>query len=116
MESGINGRAIDFAKFGRLFLNEGNWNGVQLVPAEWVDESTRLDTTTDPAPQYQYFWWVNTEVIGKHHYYAAGKHGQYIYIVPDQNLIFVRFGRTDPYRHWEDIFEVLTECIATLDQ
>jgi hypothetical protein len=36
--------------------------------------------------------------------------------VPDQNLIFVRFGRTDPYRHWEDIFEVLTECIATLDQ
>jgi CubicO group peptidase (beta-lactamase class C family) len=33
MESGINGRAIDFAKFGRLFLNEGNWNGVQLVSA-----------------------------------------------------------------------------------
>lgn len=60
MESGINGRAIDFAKFGRLFLNNGNWNGVQLIPAEWVDESTRLDTTTDPAPQYQYFWWVKS--------------------------------------------------------
>lgn len=116
MESGINGRAIDFAKFGRLFLNEGNWNGVQLIPAEWVDESNRLDTTTDPAPQYQYFWWVNAEVTGKHHYYAAGKHGQYIYIVPEQNLIFVRFGRTDPYRHWDDIFEVLAKCIATLNQ
>jgi CubicO group peptidase (beta-lactamase class C family) len=116
MESGINGRAIDFAKFGRLFLNEGNWNGLQLVSAEWVDESTRLDTTTDPAPQYQYFWWVNSEVTGKHHYYAAGKHGQYIYIVPEQNLIFVRFGRTDPFRHWEDIFEILAECISTLDQ
>jgi len=116
MESGINGRAIDFAKFGRLFLNEGNWNGVQLVPAEWVDESTRLDTTTDPAPQYQYFWWVNAGITGGHHYYAAGKHGQYIYIVSEQNLIFVRFGRIDPYRHWDDIFEVLAERIATLDQ
>jgi CubicO group peptidase (beta-lactamase class C family) len=115
MESGINGRAIDFAKFGRLFLNEGNWNGVQLVPTEWVDESTRLDITTDPAPQYQYFWWVNAEITGKHHYYAAGKHGQFIYIVPEQNLIFVRFGRTDPFRHWDDIFEVLAERIATLD-
>jgi CubicO group peptidase (beta-lactamase class C family) len=114
MESGINGRAIDFAKFGRLFLDEGNWNGTQLIPAEWVDESTRRDTTTDPAPQYQYFWWVNSKVTDKHHYFAAGKHGQYIYIVPEQNLIFVRFGRTDPYRHWVDIFEMLAERIAAV--
>jgi CubicO group peptidase (beta-lactamase class C family) len=115
MESGINGRAIDFAKFGRLYLNKGNWNGVQLIPVEWVDDSTRRDTTTDPAPQYQYFWWVNTKVTDKHHFYAAGKHGQYIYIVPEQNLIFVRFSRTDPYRHWDDIFEMLAERIANLD-
>ena len=116
MESGINGRAIDFAKFGRLFLNKGNWNGAQLIPAEWVDESTRRDTTTDPAPHYQYFWWVNTNVTDSHHLYAVGKHGQFIYIVPEQNLIFVRFGRTDPYRHWDDIFEMLAERIAVLDQ
>jgi CubicO group peptidase (beta-lactamase class C family) len=116
MESGINGQAIDFTKFGWLFLNEGNWNGVQLIPAEWVDESTRLDTATDPAPEYQYFWWVNAKVTGKHNYYAAGKHGQYIYIVPEQNLIFVRFGRTDPYRHWDELFEGLTERIASQDQ
>ena len=116
MESGINGRAIDFAKFGRLFLKEGNWNNFQVVPTEWVEESTRLDTTTDPAPQYQYFGWVTAKVTGKHHYYAAGKHGQFIYIVPEQNLVFVRFGRTDPYRHWDELFEVLVERIATLDQ
>jgi len=116
MESGINGRAIDFAKFGRLFLNEGNWNGVQLVPVEWVDESTRLDTATDPAPQYQYSWWVNAEFIGKHHYYAAGKHGQYIYIVPEQNMIFVRFGRTDPYRQWDSVFEELAARISALSE
>jgi len=116
MESGINGRAIDFAKFGRLYLNEGNWNGAQLIPVEWVDESTRLDTSTDPAPDYQYFWWVNAKVTGQHHFYAAGKHGQFIYIVPEQNLMFVRFGRTDPYRHWDDVFEMLAGRIATINK
>lgn len=116
MESGINGRAIDFAKFGRLFLNEGSWNGTQLIPAEWVNESTRRDTITDPAPQYQYFWWVNAQVTDKHHYFAVGKHGQYIYILPEQNMIFVRFGRTDPYRHWVDMFEILAGRIATINR
>lgn len=116
MESGINGRAIDFAKFGRLFLNGGNWNGKQRIPAEWVKESTLGDTTTDPAPHYQYFWWVNAKVTDKHHYYALGKHGQYIYIMPEQNLVFVRFGRTDPYHHWVDLFEILSERILTFSQ
>ena len=114
MESGINGRAIDFAKFGRLFLNRGNWNGTQLVPAAWVDASTRLDTRTDPAPFYQYFWWINTDARG-HHYLASGKHGQKIYIVPEQRLIFVRFGKADPYRHWEDLFEDLAGRMAAAD-
>ena len=51
----------------------------------------------------------------KHHFFAAGKHGQYIYIVPEQNLIFVRFGRTDPFRHWVDVFEILAERMAGLN-
>ncbi len=116
MESGINGRPIDFAKFGRLFVNRGIWNGRQLIPAAWVNISTRRDTITDPVPQYQYFWWVNSELVGKHHYYTAGQHGQYIYIVPEHNMIFVRFGRTDPFRHWVDIFEMLAERIAAINQ
>ena len=33
MESGINARAIDLAKFGRLYLNRGEWNGKQVVEA-----------------------------------------------------------------------------------
>lgn len=111
LESGINGRAIDFAKFGRLFLHGGNWNGTQLIPAEWVAASTRLDTTTDPAPEYQYFWWVN-ERAPAHHFFAAGKHGQFIYLLPEQNLMFVRFGRTDPNRNWITVFEQLAAQLA----
>jgi CubicO group peptidase (beta-lactamase class C family) len=114
MESGINGRAIDFAKFGRLFLNNGNWNGKQVISRSWVDESTRLDTLSDPAAHYQYFWWINPGASGKHHFFAAGKHGQYIYVVPELNLMMLRFGKTDPYRNWPDFFESIADRINTV--
>ena len=114
METGINGRAIDFAKFGRLYLKRGNWNGVQLIPAEWVDESTRRDTATDPAENYQYFWWLNAKVKHSHHFFAAGKHGQYIYISPEQDLIMLRFGKADRYGWWDDIFANLANRLANL--
>ena len=39
----LNARAIDFAKFGQLFLNKGNWNGKQIIPERWVIESTTRD-------------------------------------------------------------------------
>ena len=42
MESGINARAIDFAKFGRLYLNNGSWNGEQIVPSAWVENPPRI--------------------------------------------------------------------------
>ncbi len=115
MESGINGRAIDFAKFGRLFLRRGDWEGTQVIPASWVNASTALDTTGDPAPEYQYLWWVNAEAsegLERPHFFAAGKHGQYIYVIPEQELVFVRFGRSDWYRRWDDFFESLAEQIV----
>ena len=59
MESGLNARAMDFARFGRLFLNEGRAGDRQVVPAAWVEEATRVDVTTDPSAHYQYFWWID---------------------------------------------------------
>jgi CubicO group peptidase (beta-lactamase class C family) len=68
MESGLNGRAIDFAKFGSLFLHEGTWNGQQLISKKWVIESTAPDPA-DARPwlshqdwknaggYYKYQWW-----------------------------------------------------------
>jgi CubicO group peptidase (beta-lactamase class C family) len=91
-ESGINGRAIDFARFGLLFLRNGrNANDEEVVPEDWVAEATAEDTTTDPAARYQYWWWVDTERDGR--YYAAGNKGQYIYVAPDKDVVVVRMGR-----------------------
>jgi CubicO group peptidase (beta-lactamase class C family) len=78
MESGINGRAIDFAKFGRLYLNRGKWNGKRVVPTNWVDQSTRVDTSTDPADFYQYFWWIDVARPERGRFMARGNLGQFV--------------------------------------
>ena len=105
MESGLNGRAIDFAKFGRLYLRGGEWEGRQIVPAAWVEESTRPDALSDPNPYYQYFWWLNPNQPG--HFFAHGKLGQYIYIIPEQNLLILRFGRSERGQRFTELFEDL---------
>jgi len=107
MESGINARAIDFAKFGRLFLHNGNWNGAQVVPAEWVAESTQADMSVDYASYYyddfifadgqgyyKYMWWGIQRDEQNYDFMALGNHGQYIYISPQKNLIILRFGES----------------------
>lgn len=88
---GINARAVDFAKLGWLYLNEGRNGGVQVVPAAFVDEATRADTTTDPASHYQYYWWIDED---RNSYYAQGDHCQYIYVAPAADLVLVRHGRS----------------------
>ncbi len=109
MESGINARAIDFAKFGRLYLNQGEWNGQQVVPASWVEESTRLDTSTDPADFYQYFWWVDVVRPERGRFLARGNYGQFIYVVPDKDLVIVRFGEDWGYNRWPELLRSIAD-------
>ena len=58
LQAGLNGRAIDFAKLGALYLHRGVWRGRQLVPHRWVADSTSADTRTDPSPRFEYDWWT----------------------------------------------------------
>jgi CubicO group peptidase (beta-lactamase class C family) len=115
MESGVNARARDFARFGMLFAKEGNWNGRQLISREWVEESTRPDKSTDPSQDYQYFWWVNTP-DGKNHFSAQGNYGQYIYVAPEKDLVIVRLGKEEGekgYGYWTDLFDQLSTKLDT---
>ncbi|NNC91143.1 MAG: serine hydrolase [Acidimicrobiia bacterium] len=109
MESGINGRAIDFLKLGRLFLNKGRNGDRQVVTAAWVAEATRRDTTTDPAAHYQYFWWVDEEHDA---YYAEGNHGQFIVVVPKQELVILRMGDRYGYDDWGSIFGQIADDLT----
>jgi CubicO group peptidase (beta-lactamase class C family) len=115
MESGVNARARDFARFGMLFAKEGNWRGKQLISRGWVEESTRPDTSMDPSQDYQYFWWVNTP-NGKNHFSAQGNYGQYIYVAPEKDLVIVRLGKEEGekgYGYWTDLFDELSTKLDT---
>ncbi len=89
----INARTIDFAKFGRLYMNHGNWNGKQIVPKWWVDES--LDSSKEGGQRltYHHNWGIGPKKYGS--FYAVGLYGQLIYMYPEKNVIIVRFGKAD---------------------
>jgi CubicO group peptidase (beta-lactamase class C family) len=93
LESGLNARPVDFARFGLLFLHDGEWNGRRIVSEDWVRAATGAEPTAGPASYhgYGYFWWVDVDRPGR--FYALGKYGQYIYVAPDANAVVVRFGR-----------------------
>jgi CubicO group peptidase (beta-lactamase class C family) len=114
MESGINARAIDFAKFGRLYLNNGsNWNGEQVISEKWIKTSTSANSTTDPSIEYQYGWWIYPSQEGvDNHFSARGNLGQVIYIVPEERLVIVRHGYDFGQVNWINLFESVAAATA----
>ena len=118
MESGLNARAADFARFGLLFARDGAWRDRQLVPRAWVRDPTLVPTPAGRAPagSYQYFWWVHDQRRPRARF-ALGKYGQHIYVVPDSDLVLVRFGRDAGYPYWpellDDLARRLDEAAAT---
>lgn len=112
MESGINARAIDYARFGLIFLHNGFWNGAQILPESWVRESTeplRPDPRIwesasfwpDLGGYYKYHWWGINNPDGSYDYWAHGRYDQIIYVAPRKNVVIVRLGDApDPYVSW----------------
>ena len=84
---------LDHARFGLLFLSNGNWNGKQLISEEWIKKAT---SPSDANPNYGYMWWLNNskgkrywKKIPSNIYYASGFGGNYIIIIPDEKIVVV---------------------------
>ena len=97
--TGLELSSRDMAKLGYLYLNHGQWNGKQIVPAAWVDQSTTKHIETKGLMNeaeddgYGYFWWID----GYGGYSAHGFGGQYMFVVPDLDLVAVfTSGLADP--------------------
>jgi len=86
--------ARDWAKFGLLYLHNGNWNGEQLFTKEWVNYITTPTPTSNG--QYGAQFWLNSKNtfkdVPKNMFYADGFQGQRVYVLPDQEMVIVRFG------------------------
>ncbi len=101
----LQARTIDFAKFGRLYLNSGNWEGKQVVSKEWVDYSTHSDPSGNNKHFYNNNWGLGPLKYGS--YFAIGLYGQFLYMYPEKNILIVRLGNTDTGYHptyWKEVF------------
>lgn len=94
--SGFNATAEDFARFGRLFLHGGSWNGVQVVPSAWVATSTAVDSSRHEPEisnwwqmQHTLYWWHPIQPPARE-FYADGSHGQRIYVDPATETVIVQ--------------------------
>ena len=89
-------RPRDMAKIGQLALQRGQWNGTQLVSGAWIDVSTRQHGAFDASPKdgYGYLWWHSTEQwkTPVDMFYANGAGGQFIFVVPQLDLVAVMTG------------------------
>ena len=92
----INSNARDFARLGKLYMHQGNWNGVQILDSSYVKDATSiadlLDEKGNKNVNYGFQFWI-AERQGLYIYYARGLWGQYVICIPEKNMIIVRLGR-----------------------
>jgi CubicO group peptidase (beta-lactamase class C family) len=91
--------ARDMARFGLLYLRNGKWKDTQIVPEDWVKESTRPYTThlfgnDDQHYGYGLMWWTFENLEGEYMYGAFGAGGQRISIFPESNIVLVHLTNT----------------------
>ncbi len=85
----INTNVRNYARFGQLLLQDGQWNGQQLISKQFVEEMR----SPGMVPHYGYSTWIE-DVNKPNYYYYRGHLGQYIFIVPEHNAVIVRLGRS----------------------
>jgi CubicO group peptidase (beta-lactamase class C family) len=85
-------RPQDMAKIGYLYLNDGMWDGKQVISSQWVKASTRKHIDATLLPGYGYQWWIVSPGI----YTAVGYKGQFIIVAPEKNIVAVFTSRLDP--------------------
>ena len=130
--TGLRTTARQMARYGHLWLNRGNWNGEQLLPASFVDEATRNQVTAAGAStflhkRYGFYWWTNdVKPDGKRPwpsappktYTAHGHSANFCFVIPEWNMVAVRMGtiaiaplaRQDAL--WDTFFAKLADAVT----
>ena len=84
----LNSNALDYARFGQLFMDKGNWKGQQLIDSAYVEASLSGDLTD----HYGYSWWLYNTQYKYPVFCMRGVNGQYVISIPELDLVAVRLG------------------------
>lgn len=107
---GLNVTIRDYAKLGLLYLNNGFWNGKQIVPAEWIQKSISQDGPHLQSGEnirsssifgYGYQWWIPIERMGND-YFASGIYNQHIYVNPEKEIVIAKTSANPNFNDPED--------------
>ena len=112
----IASNARDFAKFGKLYKEFGSWNGTQLLDSAFVAKS--IQPRFKDSPQYGYGLWLEN-YKDKEIFYLRGILGQYVIVIPEDDLMIVRLGkdkgeRPEEQHHSNDFYVYLEEVYKML--
>ena len=107
----FNSNARDFARFGKMMLHQGNWNGTQILDTAFV----QLATQGPLVPYYGYSFWLD-DSHGTSVFYQRGILGQYIISIPEYNTVIVRLGHTrippkEGEQHTQDFHLMIDEVL-----
>jgi CubicO group peptidase (beta-lactamase class C family) len=118
--SGLSLTPSDMLKIGKLYLNNGVFDGTQIVSKEWITKATTFKISThniEPfGPEYGYFWWIGIKNNHKY-FFANGYGGQFIVVVPDIELVVVAtnnwsgVGFTTANQQWYSTLSLIIERI-----
>jgi CubicO group peptidase (beta-lactamase class C family) len=93
----FNSNARDFARIGKLYLDSGVWKGDTLIPLDYFLESVKPAPLMEPDGgknnRYGLSWWIIPDYKGLYVYYARGILGQYIFVIPQKDMVIVRLGK-----------------------
>jgi len=120
--AGLQATARDYAKLGYLYLQKGRWDGKQVVPAAWVDKTTRAEKPCEDWNRY--LWHQNLHVrlgtqdpacdgifcapteladLPPDGFFAEGVNGQFVFVIPSADLVVVRLAADMPgSERWDD--------------
>ena len=108
----------DFARFGKLYKQNGVWNGKQILARSFVEKS--LQPRFSDSPEYGYGWWLH-RINGKRVFYMRGHLGQFVIVLPEDDVIIVRLGhlkgnqtKTDP--HSNDLYVYIEEALKMINK
>ena len=120
LESGVNARTLDFARFGQLFLDGGvALDGTCVLSVQAVRDATSPDGATAlpqfrPGAYYKHFWWGQQRTDGRYDFSARGNHGQFVFVSPSNSVVIARSGRAygEPARVWLRLFEGMADRLG----
>ena len=97
----LNLKTRDLAKFGMMLCNNGMYNNVQVVSADWINQAASVHQPGGQPERVEYglHFWV-TEVNGYDAFFAAGHGGQYVFIIRELNLVVIMTSTMDNWAEY----------------